>query len=186
MSANVRGACFYPTRSTYRSLVFYQALVVAAQGRYEHQTVDAFKAMHPFLPFRSLTANIEHVVLQLPKLKECLRDACRAQPGSEHVLIVGQIVFGEQAVYAVVIATKLSMSECITNLSQNPLLNVVMQCIFIAALNGGLHRWIIPQSLHSGKALLREGVISTDVLGCRYDSLVFLLQSVKRLGRWLQ
>lgn len=126
MSANVREACLSPRRGTYRRLILHQALVVAAQSSYEHQTVDAFEAMHPFLPLRSLTTDVKHVVPQLPELEQCLGDARGTQPRSEHVLIVGQIVLGKQAVYTVVIATGVSMSEHTTAAVQNSLLDIVV------------------------------------------------------------
>ena len=59
----------------YRSLVLDQALVVPAQRGNEQKAVDAFKAVDPFLAFRALAADIEHVIRERAKLEECLGDA---------------------------------------------------------------------------------------------------------------
>lgn len=90
--------------NTYRGLVLHQALIIAAQGSHKHQAVHAFEAMYPLLPLRSLTANVEHVVLELTKLEQRLRDASCSESGSEDVLIIGQVVFRKQAIYTVVVA----------------------------------------------------------------------------------
>lgn len=64
---------------TYRSLVFHEALIVAAKRNEKHQTLDALEAMDPFLPLRALAANVKHMVSQLAKLKDSLSDSGRSE-----------------------------------------------------------------------------------------------------------
>ena len=49
-----------------------------------------------------------------------------------------------------------------------------MQRILVATLDGGLHRWILPQRLHRRETLRRKRVIGANVLSRGYDSLSFL------------
>ncbi len=84
--------------NTYGGLVFYQTLIVPTESGDEHEAMNALEAMDPFLPFRTLTAHIEHVIVQLAQFKEGLRDAGRAEPRAKNILIVGKVVLPEKAV----------------------------------------------------------------------------------------
>jgi len=83
---------------TYRSLVLYQALVIATESNKEHQTLDAFEAMDPFLALRTLATNIKHIVGQFAKFEDSFGYTSCAETGAQHVLVVGHIVLGKEAV----------------------------------------------------------------------------------------
>jgi hypothetical protein len=68
--------------------------------------MDSFEAMYPFFAFRTLTANVEHMVIQLTEFKKGLRDAGRAKARTKNILIVWKIVFLEQAIDIGVVASR--------------------------------------------------------------------------------
>ena len=98
--------------------------------------------MDPFFALRSLATDIEHVVVQLPKLKQCLRDPRRSQPRAKYVLIVGKVAAGEKAVDVCVIAGLIQYGGSIAQSAHILLLYIVMQGILVAPLYAFLNGWI--------------------------------------------
>lgn len=92
--------------NTHCSLVFDQALIVSTQSRHEHETVNPFEAVNPFLSLRPLTTDVEHVIFQLTQFEQGLGNASGPQSRSKNVLVIGHVVFREQAVDVVIVAAK--------------------------------------------------------------------------------
>jgi len=67
--------------------VFHKRLIVAADCGQEQHRLNVVEDMYPLLPFGSLTANIEHAVCQIPKVKQCFADSSGSQPCAKDVLI---------------------------------------------------------------------------------------------------
>ena len=80
---------------TYRRFVFHQTLIVAAECGHKHKAMYSFEAMYPLLPFRTLTTNIKHMIVQLAEFEEGLCDARRAKAGTKNILIVWNVVLSE-------------------------------------------------------------------------------------------
>lgn len=59
--------------------------------------------------------------------------------------------------------------------ASDPLLYIVVQCIFIASFDGLLNGWIVPQVLHCFETIARESVFRPDVLSSCYDLFVPLI-----------
>lgn len=93
-------------RYTYCRFVFHQALIVPTERSNKHEAMDSFEAMHPLLTFRALTANVEHMIIQLSELKKGLGDAGRAKARTKDILIVGKVVFLEQTIDIGVVASR--------------------------------------------------------------------------------
>jgi hypothetical protein len=74
--------------------------------------MNALEAMDPFLPFRTLTTHIKHVIVQLAEFKEGLRDARRAKSRAKNILIVRKVVLPEKAVDVGVITSSRISPHC--------------------------------------------------------------------------
>jgi hypothetical protein len=62
--------------------VFYEYVVVAADGDKEEHDLHVVEDMYPLLPFRSLTTNVEHAVCEVAELEDGLGDTSRPQSRS--------------------------------------------------------------------------------------------------------
>lgn len=91
---------------TYCGLVFYKALIIATESGYEHKAVDPFEAVNPFLPLRTLTADIKHVIIQLAEFEQGLRDSGSTKSGPQYILITWKVIFCEEAINIGVVARR--------------------------------------------------------------------------------
>lgn len=134
-------------QNTHCSLVLHQTLIVSTQRGHEHETMHAFEAVNPLLPLGPLPSDIKHVIFQLTQLEQGLGNAGGSESGAKNVLIIRQVVFRKQAV-DVVVVTALGVSRQILESylfrPTNVLLDVIVECVFITALDGRLYGWVIP------------------------------------------
>ena len=60
--------------------------------------MNSLEAVHPLLALGALATDIKHVIVELSQLKQSLRDAGGAKARTKNVLVIGNVVFGEQTV----------------------------------------------------------------------------------------
>lgn len=76
---------------TYRVLVFYQTLVVAAQADEEQDARDVLEAVYPLAALALLSADIDHQHLMVAEVEGRFGDADCPRAGMNDVLLVGNI-----------------------------------------------------------------------------------------------
>lgn len=81
-------------------------MVKATDRDQEKHHLNIIEYVDPLLSFRSLSADIKHAVCEVSRLKHRLADARRSQPCSEDILIVWEVVFGEEAVDVAEVAAR--------------------------------------------------------------------------------
>lgn len=92
------------TTAKYSGLVFHQALIVATHSSYEQQTMNTLEAVHPLLPFWSLTADVKHVVWQLTQIEQSFCYTCCSQARSQDILVIRYVVTSKQPIDILVVA----------------------------------------------------------------------------------
>lgn len=119
-------------------------MVVTANGNQKEHDLDIVKNVYPFLPLRSLTTNIDHLIYEVAQLEDRFGDTGRPQSCAQNVLVCGEEVFHEEAVDV--------LEKAFAQVSQNPeiavcfdlLAQVVVQCILVAFQDGDLHALVGP------------------------------------------
>ena len=109
--------------------------------------MNTFEAVNPLLPLGPLPSDIEHVIFQLTQLEQGLGNAGGSESGAKNVLIIRQVVFCKQAVDVIVVtASGVSMETLESYLfgPTNILLDIIVECVFITALDGCLYGWVMP------------------------------------------
>lgn len=66
--------------------------------------MNSLKAVNPLLALGALSTDIKHVIIQLSQFKQSLCDASGPEARTKNVLIIGNVVFGEQTVDIAIVA----------------------------------------------------------------------------------
>lgn len=86
------------------SLVLEKELVVFGDSHQEQDCGDILKTMYPFLALRSLSSYVEHAVGEVLDDEGGFRNACGLDTGSEHILVIGYVVMGCDALDRIKVA----------------------------------------------------------------------------------
>jgi len=156
--------CNETSISTYAVLVLDQHVVEATDRYQEEYDLNVVKDMYPLLSLRSLASNVEHAVCEVRYLEDSLADACRSESSAKDVLVARYVALLEEAVYVLEVAvTMLAWSYVPMGQSKDILLEVVVQCVFVALRDCVLDAAITPKMLEGWQVVHRQRVFGTNL-----------------------
>ena len=135
--------------------------------------MDPFKAVHPFLSFGALAANVKHVIVQLAELEQGLCDSGGTKARTKNVLVGREVVPSEEPIDIGIIAAPSQWRLRAGHVSVL-LLNIVVQRVLVSTPDRELHRGIFPKPFHRRQTLNRKTLVRSDVLRRRNGALISL------------
>lgn len=85
-------------------LVLEEELIVLGDGDEEEDCGDVLEAMDPLLPLRALSTDVEHAICQVANDEGRLGDTRGLDTRPEDILVVGDVVWGGDAIDGVEVA----------------------------------------------------------------------------------